>query len=167
MLTLRNRVCAPKALMLALVLLAAWPIVSVAQGAGSNGRGPGSNFDKKCAKFVNCHDARDGRVDGRGPAAIQTSYPNRHPGGNPNIYRDRDRTRDDYLYRHSRNRRVDRDGDRDETWNRRSRERRVNRDAERNFYRHEAWHRRHERAENQARRVRRHERARTERFGGR
>ena len=26
-----------------------------------------SHFDKKCEKFVNCHDARDGRWDGRGP----------------------------------------------------------------------------------------------------
>ena len=26
-----------------------------------------SHFDKKCEKFVNCHDARDGRLDGRGP----------------------------------------------------------------------------------------------------
>jgi hypothetical protein len=24
-------------------------------------------YDRKCRKFVNCHDARDGRVDGRGP----------------------------------------------------------------------------------------------------
>lgn len=27
----------------------------------------GRNWDKKCGKFVNCHDARDGRWDGRGP----------------------------------------------------------------------------------------------------
>jgi hypothetical protein len=25
------------------------------------------NYNKKCGKFVNCHDARDGRIDGRGP----------------------------------------------------------------------------------------------------
>lgn len=25
------------------------------------------NTDRKCDKFVNCHDARDGRWDGRGP----------------------------------------------------------------------------------------------------
>ena len=25
------------------------------------------NSDRKCGKFVNCHDARDGRWDGRGP----------------------------------------------------------------------------------------------------
>ena len=36
------------------------------QGRGNHGN-RGSNHDKKCGKFVNCHDARDGRVDGRGP----------------------------------------------------------------------------------------------------
>ena len=30
-----------------------------------NGRG--HNQDWKCSVFVNCHDARDGRLDGRGP----------------------------------------------------------------------------------------------------
>jgi hypothetical protein len=25
------------------------------------------NYNKKCGKFVNCHDARAGRIDGRGP----------------------------------------------------------------------------------------------------
>ncbi len=25
------------------------------------------NYNKKCGKFVNCHDARNGRWDGRGP----------------------------------------------------------------------------------------------------
>ena len=29
--------------------------------------GRGRNQDWKCSVFVNCHDARDGRVDGRGP----------------------------------------------------------------------------------------------------
>src|ERR1044071_4631976 len=40
----------------------------------NNGRGRNSDFDNrgrnqnwKCGVFVNCHDARDGRVDGRGP----------------------------------------------------------------------------------------------------
>jgi hypothetical protein len=34
-------------------------------------KGRGRNSDRrsrKCAKFVNCHDARDGRWDGRGPS---------------------------------------------------------------------------------------------------
>jgi len=38
---------------------------AMAQGRG-RGRGS-SNLDRKCGKFVNCHDARDGRWDGRGP----------------------------------------------------------------------------------------------------
>ena len=36
--------------------------------AQAKGRGRGdSKREKKCAKFVNCHDASEGRVDGRGP----------------------------------------------------------------------------------------------------
>jgi hypothetical protein len=37
-----------------------------AQGRG-RGHGRGPNLDRKCNVFVNCHDARDGRRDGRGP----------------------------------------------------------------------------------------------------
>jgi hypothetical protein len=44
----------------ALVLL---PGAVLAQGRGHEFRG----FGEKCGKFVNCHDARDGRWDGRGP----------------------------------------------------------------------------------------------------
>ena len=47
---------------LALMLLVGLPSASFAQGRG-RGKGGGD----KCDKFVNCHDARDGRVDGRGP----------------------------------------------------------------------------------------------------
>lgn len=35
----------------------------------------GRNQDWKCSVFVNCHDARDGRLDGRGP---RTSRNNRN-----------------------------------------------------------------------------------------
>lgn len=36
--------------------------------AQAKGRGRGnSKQEKKCAKFVNCHDASEGRLDGRGP----------------------------------------------------------------------------------------------------
>jgi hypothetical protein len=38
---------------------------ATAQGRGHWGRE--SSWGKKCDKFVNCHDARDGRWDGRGP----------------------------------------------------------------------------------------------------
>jgi len=36
---------------------------AMAQGRGRRV----SHVDRKCGKFVNCHDARDGRWDGRGP----------------------------------------------------------------------------------------------------
>ena len=52
---------------------------AMAQGRGRGRRA--SNFDKKCEKFVNCHDARDGRVDGRGP--------NRRTGFTDNFRRNR------------------------------------------------------------------------------
>ena len=51
-------------------LLVVLPANGFAQGRGhGHGKGWGDfdRDDKKCAKFVNCHDARDGRVDGRGP----------------------------------------------------------------------------------------------------
>jgi hypothetical protein len=53
--------------LIALMVMLAMPVTSLAQGRG---RGRGRDFDRsdrKCGKFVNCHDARDGRWDGRGP----------------------------------------------------------------------------------------------------
>ena len=50
------------ALMLALTL----PLTAFGQGHG-HGRGRGPDLGKKCGKFVNCHDAREGRWDGHGP----------------------------------------------------------------------------------------------------
>ncbi|HEV8427253.1 MAG TPA: hypothetical protein VGQ41_05035 [Pyrinomonadaceae bacterium] len=50
-------------LVLGLMLLVGMSSDAMAQGRGRRA----SNWDKKCAKFVNCHDARDGRWDGRGP----------------------------------------------------------------------------------------------------
>ena len=149
MLILRNGVCALKPILLAVILIPVLPLASYAQGKGRE-----KNLDKKCAKFVNCHDASDGRWDGRGPAATQTGNPDRYsdPNRYPDIYRDRrdrNRDRDDYIYRRTRDRRMNRDRDRDD---------------EGNFDRHEAWRRRHERrerAERRARRVRRHDRNNT------
>ena len=52
---------------IAVMLMMAMPVTSLAQGRG-RGRGRDfDRFDRKCGKFVNCHDARDGRWDGRGP----------------------------------------------------------------------------------------------------
>ena len=48
--------------LMSLFLLAALPAVTSAQG-----RGRGRGQEKKLDKFVNGHDARDGRWDGRGP----------------------------------------------------------------------------------------------------
>ena len=50
---------APAIVFFALLVIPGSAIVSYAQGRG-NGQGAGPNIDKKCAKFVNCHDARDG-----------------------------------------------------------------------------------------------------------
>jgi len=50
-------------LVVGLTVLFASSSDAMAQGRGRRS----SHWDKKCEKFVNCHDARDGRVDGRGP----------------------------------------------------------------------------------------------------
>ncbi len=78
----------------ALLLAIAVPSTSLAQGNGrGQGRGNGDwsnrsdrnrsnrdwrnrrarsrHYNKKCGKFVNCHDARDGRIDGRGPRSTR------------------------------------------------------------------------------------------------
>ena len=65
-----------------------------ARGQGRSRRAPG--LDRKCAKFVNCHDASEGRVDGRGPS--------------------RNNDVDNWDWRRARR---DRDVDRDGTWRRR------------------------------------------------
>ena len=48
---------------LGLLLIIGLPTDAMTQGRGRRA----NNSDKKCAKFVNCHDARDGRWDNRGP----------------------------------------------------------------------------------------------------
>ena len=49
---------------LALLVVLSLPFEAMGQGRG---RRVGNGLSKKCGKFVNCHDARDGRWDGRGP----------------------------------------------------------------------------------------------------
>ena len=86
----------------------------VAFGASTDAMGQGrgqrvSHFDKKCEKFVNCHDARDGRRDGRGPNR-GTGFTNvfrrhRRHGDNDFIsrrdrYRNRDFSHNGYWRRH-------------------------------------------------------------------
>jgi hypothetical protein len=101
------------------ILLLALPAVSVAQGRG-RGRGRGPDWDKKCAKFVNCHDARDGRWDGRGPR--RNAYDRRYSiFGNRVGYRNRSyRTNDYWRRRHFTYRR-----DSDMNWRSRSYRRRY------------------------------------------
>jgi hypothetical protein len=88
-------------------------LLSVGLSSDAMGQGRGrrsSQSDRKCGKFVNCHDARDGRWDGRGP--------NRNSRFG-NIFRrnrrDRDRDRDNFSRRR---RHRDRDWD-DRRWRRR------------------------------------------------
>jgi hypothetical protein len=78
--------------LVSLFLLSALPAIASAQGRG---RGQ----DKKYGKFVNGHDARDGRWDGRGPRSTRVG--NRNRRGN-SIYAPRNRHWG-----------VDRDGDGD------------------------------------------------------
>ena len=40
---------------------------SIWRNTSSRNRNYNRHNDKKCGKFVNCHDARNGRIDGRGP----------------------------------------------------------------------------------------------------
>jgi len=93
--------------MLVLALLTMLSVSSEAMGQGRGRRV--SRMDKKCAKFVNCHDARDGRRDGRGPD---------RRGSLTNIFR-RNRRDRDFEIRNRRERRRDRDFDRDRSWRRR------------------------------------------------
>ena len=91
---------------LGLVMLLSVSVDTMAQGRGRRV----SRMDKKCGKFVNCHDARDGRVDGRGP--------NRRLSTRDRILRRNRRNRDfdrRIRIRHDR----DRDFGRDRVWRRR------------------------------------------------
>ena len=87
-----------------ITVLAVLMMLSVSAEAMGQGRGRRvSRTDKKCAKFVNCHDARDGRLDGRGPDRRDSLT---------NIFR-RNRRNRDVEIRSRRERRRDRDFDRD------------------------------------------------------
>lgn len=86
-----------------ILVLALLTTLSLSSGAMGQGRGRRvSHMDKKCEKFVNCHDARDGRWDGRGP--------NRRISQTDRIFRRNRRDRD--FERSRRWRHRDRDFDR-------------------------------------------------------
>jgi len=85
-------------------------IFAVSTNANAQGRGRRvSQWDKKCSKFVNCHDARDGRWDNRGPRRSRSDF---------DIFRRNRRDRDsDRWERRRRNR--DRDWQHNRNWRRR------------------------------------------------
>lgn len=103
----------------ALGLLMMLTVTTDAMGQG-RGRRVFRNSDRKCDKFVNCHDARDGRWDGRGPRRDNSSL--------FGIFRRSRRDRDSDRFERRRSRR-DRDSDRFER--RRSRR---NRDRDRDWF---------------------------------
>ena len=59
--------------LMALLLALSIPATSLAKdrdhGKDNRNHRSWSKHNRKCGKFVNCHDARDGRLDGRGPRA--------------------------------------------------------------------------------------------------
>jgi len=98
--------------LVSLFLLSALPTIASAQG-----RGRGRGQDKKIDKFINGHDARDGRWDGRGPRGTRVGHRNRW--GNSifvprhrrwEVDRNRDEGRNDFLLdrRHNRTDRFER-----------------------------------------------------------
>ena len=104
-----------------LFLLAALPATSLAQG-----RGRGRGQDKKLDKFVNGHDARDGRWDGRGPRIGRRSLISNRIMRQRRMDRlsNRDFNRDDrFRNREMRRRNLDNDqflrSQRSRRWNRR------------------------------------------------
>ena len=82
-----------------LILVSLFLLSALSATAFAQGRGRGRGQDKKLDKFVNGHDARDGRWDGRGPKGTRVGHRNRR--GN-SIYVPRNRHWG-----------VDRDGDGD------------------------------------------------------
>ena len=92
-------------LVVGLVVLFGSSSDAMAQGRGRRV----SHWDKKCEKFVNCHDARDGRWDGRGPDR-RSGFTNIF--GRNRRYRDRDYDR----ISRRRDRNWDRDRFRDRNW---------------------------------------------------
>ena len=61
--------CLLTTIMLTVLLGVMIPDTASGQGRGRGHRRGGifGSSHNKCGKFVNCHDARDGRWDGRGP----------------------------------------------------------------------------------------------------
>ncbi|HSS22345.1 MAG TPA: hypothetical protein VLL54_19900 [Pyrinomonadaceae bacterium] len=72
-------------MLMGLLLLVVAPATSFGQGRhGNRDWNNGSWRNGKCGKFVNCHDARNGRWDGRGARGDRVGYV---------FWRNRNRTR--------------------------------------------------------------------------
>ena len=102
----KNRTGLISMIILTLLLAVVLPTTALGQGRG-RGHGRGGIFGdskNKCGKFVNCHDARDGRWDGRGPRG--TSVGNVILGRRFRARRHRNFDDDRFIIR---NRRVNRD----------------------------------------------------------
>ena len=110
------------AILFALAVLMVMPVISLAQGRDhgyGRGRGRGADLSWKCGKFVNCHDARNGRLDGRGPNRSVGVWRNGIfvPRGESVRYRNRYSTNDYWQRRHLMYRR----GNLDSNWRYRNR----------------------------------------------
>jgi hypothetical protein len=93
-------------MILTLSLAVLLPTTALGQGRG-RGHGQGGIFGdshNKCGKFVNCHDARDGRWDGRGPRGTRVGNISWRNGFRTRRHRNFDNDR--FIIR---NRRVNRD----------------------------------------------------------
>ncbi len=96
--------------MLGILVLGLFLSLGMSTDAMGQGRGRrSSQMDKKCSKFVNCHDARDGRWDGRGP---------NRDSGFTNIFRRNRRHRDRDYDQISRRNRHRGDWDHNRRWRR-------------------------------------------------
>jgi len=99
------------AIFFSLIMMLALPVISFGQGRGNSG-----NRFRKCGKFVNCHDARDGRWDNRGPRGSRVghrTWDNDRGWRTRRVDRDGDGDFDRRDVRLGRRNRVDRDGDGD------------------------------------------------------
>lgn len=89
---------------LGLMFMIAMPVTALGDRRDRGRRGQNNEWSRdnrrqrKCGKFVNCHDARAGRRDGRGPNRVRVS----------NRWRNRDR--DDRAWRNRTPRVFDRNG---------------------------------------------------------
>lgn len=80
--------------LLALLLALALPGTAFADKRDKGQARSQDKRDRKCDKFVNCHDARDGRRDGRGPQRDWDNRSGRHDRIHNRIDRRHDRFHD-------------------------------------------------------------------------